>query len=246
MKKWIFLVFFMSSFGVYAEDLVNSVIPIEYANPASVQQALNPMLKPGETISVYNQSLIVHASQATLNQLNRMIYQMDNPPQQLLVSVHQGNEDWLNGPEDTINYSANGAQEQQSNQSIQVQSGSYAYISTSKNYPVISQVDVGWATGVGYQRMQADKGLLIQPELQGAKVKINIERNFAQQSPVNQENQQEQKTATTTMVPLDKWVKISQSQGSAEPSDDNTVTYHAGNSFDNQGALYIKITLVKD
>ncbi|KGP63710.1 hypothetical protein EP47_04930 [Legionella norrlandica] len=245
MLKRILLLFLITSLA-YAQDFIDKVIPINYANPIKVKEALNPLLKPGETISVYNQSLIVHVDKDTLTQMRSLIHQLDVAPKQLIVAVHQGNDEWLNSPQDSNNYSTQSGQEQENNQSVQVQSGSYAYVSTGKNYPVISQVDAGWATGVGYQRMQADKGFLIQPELQGSKVKITITRDFSQQSLVNQENQLDQKTATTTLIPLNKWVKISQSRGKLNPQENNVVTYQAGNSFDTNGSLYIKITIADE
>lgn len=245
MLKRILLLLLVSSF-VYAADFINKVIPINYADPTQIEKALTTFLKPGETISVYNKSLLVHVSPDTLTQIRTMIHQLDVAPKQLLVAIHQGNDEWLNGPQDdSVNYSANSSQEQENNQSVQVQSGSFAFVSTGKNYPVVSQVNAGWVAGVEYQRMQADKGFVIQPELAGSKVKLTIKRNFSQQSLVNQDNQLDQKTDTTTMIPLNKWVKISQARGSeSQPSD--TVSYHAGNSFNSTGSLYIKITVADD
>lgn len=227
----------------YAQTFVNTVIPINYADPVQVQKALNPMLKSGETIQVYNKNLIMHVGEDTLSQLKNIIQQLDIAPKQLIVTIHQGGDDWLNQSQDAVNYSTDSELEQQKNQSVQVESGSYAYVETGKNYPVISQVDAGWVSGVGYQRMQANKGFLIHPELQQSTIKVTIKRIFSQQDLINSGNQFDQKTGTTTVVPLNKWVKISQSQGSENPAQDDTVSYEAGDSSNENGNLYIKITI---
>lgn len=252
MTKWIYSICFLFCFNAFAQSppqgqgLISKVIPITYAQPKQVQQALEPLLKPGETISVYNNSLIVNVSDETLKQIRSIVHQLDVPPQVLLVRIHQGRADWLNQSQDSVSYSTTGGQEQTDNQSVQVQNGSYAFVSTGTNYPVISEVGVGWNTGVGYQRMQADKGFMIQPLLQGSKVKIKIVRNYAQQNLVNQENQQDQKSETTTLIPLNKWVVLSQARGPQNQASSDSVSYGAGNSADITGTLYIRVELVKN
>lgn len=246
MRTWILLFLLVLSPLGFAKDLINKVLPITYAKPAQIEAALKPLLKPGETMSVYNQSLIVHVSEDTLTQMRSLIHQLDLAPSVFIISIHQGDAQWLNEPQDSIHYSATGKQAQENNQSVQVQSGSYAYVSTGTDTPVVSQVSAGWVTGVGYDRMKSDKGFLIQPELQGSKVKITIKRMFAQQNRVNQQDQQDQQTATTTLIPLNKWVALSQSRGPENPTAKDSVSYEAGNSFDTDGTLYIKIELVKN
>lgn len=243
MKKYIILLLLFSSV-LFAEELTNKVIPLNYAKPEQIIPVLNPLLKSGERIQVYDHKLVVTASPETLTKINSMIQQLDVAPPIFLISIHQGDEGWLDNQDD-IHYSTTSGQSQADNQAVQVENDSYAFISTGTDNPVISQVDIGWVTGVGYDRMKSQKGILVKPELQGNKVKIIVKHIYSQQNPVDQQSQQVSQSETTTIVALDKWIKIAQTGGSEYQSDD-TIHYHAGKSFDTNGTLYIKVTLVNN
>lgn len=244
MIKWLVLILFVSSVA-QAQQLISKVIPVEYAQPEKLVSALNPMLQSGESISVYEHSLIVSVSPETLTKIRPLIHQLDVAPTIFLVSIHQGDANWLDGQEDAIHYGTTSGRQQADNQAVQVQNGSSAFVSTGADYPVINQVGIGWETGVGYQRMKSDKGFLILPELKGAKVALTIKRNYSQQNPTDQQSQQEQQSATTTIIPLNKWTKLVQTGGPENNSDQST-HYHAGSSFDTNGTLFIKISILKN
>lgn len=244
MKKW-FILLLLLSVSIHAQQLIDKVIPLNYAQPNELLPALNAVLQPDESIRVYKNSFIVSVSPETLTKLRNLIHQLDVAPAVFLVAIHQGKADWLDDQDDSIHYSTTNGQSQADNQSVQVENGASAFVSMGSDYPVISQVDVGWATGVGYQRMNAQKGFLIHPELQGNKVKVSIKRTYDQENPVNQNNQQEQQAATTTIIPFNKWVNISQAGGD-DYKMSNTNHYTAGKSFETNTALFIKITLVNN
>ncbi len=244
MKKWIFLLMLISA-TVFADDLISKVIPVQYIQATELQQALKPLLKGNEQLSVMNNNLIINASPETLNKIIPIIHQLDVPPVVFNVSIHQGDDQWLNNnAQDQTTYSTSSNSTQQDNQSVQVSSGQSAYVTTGANVPVVQQVGIGWfSTGVAYQRMQTEKGFVIQPQLQGQQVKLSIKRPYSQQNTVNQQTINQGMMETTTVVPLDQWVKISQLFGAENQDTDNSDTYQAGGSYEYKGAVYIKIQI---
>jgi hypothetical protein len=245
MRKKILLILMLLPYALFAQALVSKIIPIRYADPKALIAALNPILKPGESITSLDRNMVLNVSEDTLQRLRPMIHQLDVPPMVFLVSIHQGTEDWLNQASDTITYSTHGGGGQSNDQSVQVLNGASAFISTGSDYPVISQVEAGWVTGVSYGRIQTQKGMLVKPQLQGDRVKLTIQRFNNTSNAVNPQQVEMQQTATSTLIPFNQWVNISQTTGPESQSNQGNISYQAGsNGSQNKGNLYIKVTKV--
>ncbi|MGQ3891479.1 type II/III secretion system protein [Legionella sp. CNM-4043-24] len=229
-------------------DMVTKVIAIQYLQADALAKQLKPLLGPGETITSSGSSLIVNVSPNTLTRIRPVIHQLDVPPVVFNISIHQGSNDWLNqGGGSSVTYSATSNSEAANNQSVSVMSGQSAFVATGSDRPVISGVSGGWVPGVSYEQKSETQGFYIAPVMQGSRVKITIHRVRDQANATDTQQSSNQAVDTTTMVPLDTWVKLgSPNQGNndnnnAEAGD--ATTYTASNSYNNQAALYIKISV---
>lgn len=246
MKKWFILLLLLSPLS-FAQELITKTISLNYIQPAAVIKALKPMLQQGESISSLNNNLIINVTKDTLTRIRPLIHQLDVAPVTFLIAVHQGDANWLDTEQDDVSYSATSGASRADNQNVQVTSGSYALVSTGSDTPVISQVNAGWVAGVGYDRMKSQKGFLIRPELKGNKVSIHLKRMYTEPNPVNNQVQNQQEMSTSTIVPLDQWVKLAQMSGpDSNNSEDDSVSYGAGGGNEYKGTLYIKVSISKN
>lgn len=243
MKKW-YLLFSLVVGSVFAEPMITKVIELHYQNAAEVIPLIKPLLKEGEQVTGTRQTLIVKVSPDTLTTLRAVLHKLDTPPVVFEITVFQGDPDWLSTQDsDTITISTPSQINQRRRQSITVMNGESAFVSTGENQPVIRSVGLGLWTGVSFDRRLVQSGLLIEPILQGNKVKILIKRVREQTSNMNNQVFHEQKVETTMLVPLDQWVALASAQGSA-PAEPGTEVIRAGTPFAQNSTLYIKVKIL--
>lgn len=248
MKKLGFILFFFvcTAFGA---DLITKVIPLNYMSAGEAEQALNPLLSSGETISHTGSQLIVNVSPDTLTKLRSVLHQIDIPPVVFNILVHQDQANWLSTSDNNdVVYATTGTNNTSGNsQSVQVMSGASALISTGSNVPVVSSVGAGdWNSGVAYERMDVKEGFLVKPQMEGSRVKLTISRVNSRADNINAQQIDSQNVNTTTIVPLDKWVKLGssgQADLSSKPSTD--IVYSAGASYKDKATVYIKVSINK-
>lgn len=239
-----YLLFFLLAGSACAAPMITKVIDLHYQNAAQVIELVKPLLNEGEQITGSGQTLIVNVSLTTLTMLRQVLHRLDVPPVVFEVTVFQGDPDWLSTQDGyTTTISTASQTTQRRRQSITVMNGESAWVSTDESQPVIRSVGVGLWTGVTYDRHLVQNGLLIEPTLQGNKVKITIRRVRQQTSPVNNQVFDEQKVETTLLIPLDQWVALASAQGSA-PAEPGTEVIHAGNPFTQNATLYIKVRVI--
>jgi hypothetical protein len=245
MWKWVFFLFLFIT-ASFAADLITKVIPLTYIDAKTAEQALKPLLKPGESIGSSGDQLIVNVSPQTLSTVDTVLKGVDVAPVTFNVYVHQDQANWLDQDNsDNVTYGTNAQNTSANNQYVQVMSGSSAFITMGSNVPVISSVSGGiWNPGVSYQREQVNQGILVEPQLKGNEVKLKIRRINNQVDNSNSQQINNQNVDTTTMIPLDQWVKLG-STGQADNSDPDSISYNAGANYQQKGTLYIKVSVVK-
>ncbi|KTC85212.1 type II/III secretion system protein [Legionella brunensis] len=245
MKKWLLGLFFLAT-NVFAQPLMTKVIQLHYQNADTVIQLVQPLLQDGEQITGTGQTLIVKVSPKTLTQLRTILQKIDQPPVTFEITVFQGDPDWLSTQNDnTTVISTSSQQNQQRRQSVQVMNGESAFVSTGQDQPVISSVGIGWwGPGITYDRRMVQNGLLVEPVLQGQKVKLTVRRIREEDSRVSNQQFNDQQVVTTVMVPLNQWVSLASPQGDA-PADSDTQVIRAGDQFSQNSTLYIKVNIVK-
>ena len=246
MKKTLIILLFVFLAISAQADMITKVISLNYISASEAQQALKPLLQPDETMSVSGNKLILEVSSKTLTKLRTVLNQLDVLPVVFNVAVHQGDADWLNRQaQNNIVYSTHSQSMAGNNQSIQVMSGKSALISMGSNVPVVSSVGLGlWQTGASYERAPVKQGFLIQPTLQGSRIKVKIRRFMAQVNRADANEIDQQQADTTTVIPQDKWVKVG-SAGNADEEDSSSVSYTAGNTFKDNSTIYLKISVEK-
>lgn len=246
MKKWILCLFFIVTNALALPPLMTKVIQLNYQNADTVIQLVQPLLKEGEQITGTGQTLVVKVTPQTLTQLRVLLQKIDQPPVTFEITVFQGDPDWLSTQNDnTIVISTSSQQNQQRRQSVQVMNGESAFISTGQDQPVISSVGIGWwGPGITYDRRLVQNGLLVEPMLQGQKVKLTVRRVREQDSRVSNQQFDEQNVMTTVLIPLNQWVSLASPQGDA-PADSSTEVIRAGDQFSQNSTLYIKVNVVK-
>ena len=92
--------------------------------------------------------------------------------------------------------------------------------------------------------METQKGFLITPTMQGKQVQITIKRFDSSQDNANTQEINQRQTETTTRIPLNTWVKLSQSADNNASEQDNSITYEASQNFASRSTIYIKITKI--
>jgi type II secretory pathway component GspD/PulD (secretin) len=228
------------------DTLITKVIELHYVKADTLLPQLDPLLKQGETITGTGSSLVVNVSADTLSRIRPVIHQLDSPPIVFEVSIHQGNDDWLQDNADTSAvYTASSKSEDPNSQSVRVLNGAQAFVSMGNDRPVVSSVSGGgFAPGVSYQQKHESQGFYVEPVLEGQEVKIKIHRTKSQANRVNNQDSDNQDAQTTTIIPLDKWVKVSSTGAENINSQPASATYQASNSFSNDLNLYVKVKVV--
>lgn len=246
MKKLLFILLIIA-LPSFADNLLTKVIPLTYISTTTAEHAVRPLLRPGESISHSGNQLIVHASSKNISTVESVLQQLDIPPVTFNIFVHQDQADWLDQDSDDVQYGTSSQSTASDSQSVQVLSGSSAFISMGSNVPVVSSVGGGrWNRGVSYDRAQATQGIFVEPQLQGSQVRLKVRRKNDQINHTNAQEIDQQNVDTTTIIPLDKWVKLGSSglaDNSSNKSDD--VSYTAGANYPQKGTLFIKISIVK-
>lgn len=244
MRRWLVLLLFLTS-NVMAHPMITKVIELNYQNAETIVPLIQPLLQDGEQITGSGQTLIVKVSPETLTQLRTVLHKLDQSPVTFRITVFQGDPDWLSTQNDnTIVITTPSEANQRRRQSVTVMNGESAFVSTGEDQPVVSSVGVGFWTGVTYERRLVQNGLLVEPELQGQKVKLTIRRVREQNSQISNQQFDEQQVVTTVLVPLNEWVSLASAQGDA-PADSTTQVYRAGDQFAQNSTLYIKVDIVQ-
>lgn len=218
-------------------------VVLHYQNVDSVIPIVQPLLQPGETLTGKQDLLILSAEPTRAKALLPIVSQLDIPPVSFAVEIYQGDPDWLkaHNPGNVIIRTPTRNQQQQT-QSVRVNNGESAYVSTGQTVPVVQSVGIGWWNGVSYEYKNLRQGLLIKPSLQGQQVRLEIKRIRDAASDVEQDTFENQSAATTMTVPLNQWVSLASTEGFL-PTDNQTEVIRAGNNMAQSGVLYVRVRL---
>ncbi|KTC76031.1 type II/III secretion system protein [Legionella birminghamensis] len=244
MRRFIWILWFLAG-SLFAAPMVTKVIELHYQQADTVIHLIKPLLSQGEAISGSGQTLVLKVTPETLTQLRGVLHKLDQPPVTFEITVFQGDPDWLSTQNsNTISISTSSNQNQQRYQSVKVMNGESAFISTGEDQPVISNVGIGfWSAGVSYDRRLVQTGLLVEPLLQGQRVKLSVKRIREQDTQISDQSFNQQEVMTTVIVPLNEWTPLGTAQGEP-PADSNTEVIRAGTPFTQNSTLYIRVKVV--
>lgn len=218
-------------------------VVLHYQNVDSIIPIIQPLLKPGETLTGKQDLLILSAQPERAKMLLPIVSELDTQPVSFTVEIYQGDPDWLqaHNPSNVIVRTPTRNQQQQT-QAVSVANGESAYVSTGQTVPVVQSVGIGWWNGVSYEYKNLRQGLLIKPTLQGQQVRLQIKRVRDAQSDVEQDTFENQAAATTMMVPLNQWVSLASTEGFL-PANNDTQVIRAGNNMAQSGVLFVRVRL---
>lgn len=246
MKKLLVLFICCFPLAVYAlqpSGKIDKMISLQYQSADKIKQLIQPVLKPGDKVSASGQTLVVSVQPSTLTAIREIIHRLDVPPVTFKISVFQGP---ANQPPPSNNkfrhvISTQSQDQQLQYQSVRVDNGNAAFISTGSDKPYIAAVGAGWFNlGVAYQRQQVNTGFFVRPELQGSQVHLRFYRVRDNSSRVNNQEIRQQRAETTMTVPLNKWVELGSAQGQM-PTQPHTMSIQVGDPNEVNSTIYIKV-----
>jgi len=234
----------------FAQSMISKVIELNYINADRAITLLQPVLERGEKISGSQQTIVLNVKPETLTKVRSILHQIDKPPVTFQISVYQGDPNWLNSKQRNVRvYSSQSRKYRQRRQSVKVMNGESAFIATNRDVPIIQSVGIGfWQTGINLQQRRIENGILVQPVMQGSKVKLKVRRIREQQVEYQNQEFDNQQTATTMMLPVNEWVALSSAEGAKGINTNPNIarTYGAGAPYAQNSTLYIKVEVLKN
>ncbi|MFJ1268990.1 type II/III secretion system protein [Legionella lytica] len=245
MKRlWLIGLFFFVN-NVFAQELITKVIQLQYIPAEKVIKLMEPLMPEGQALSGTGQTLVTKVDAKTLTQLRTILHQIDVPPVTFNVFVYQGDPQWLSAQNDnSVTYSTQTQSQMLQSQSVRVMNGESALVTMNQEVPIVTSVGAGfYGSGVSYEQHQIKNGILVQPVLRGSQVELSVRRLREQMNPAGGQQFDNQKIDTKLMIPLNKWVSLGSPEG-AQQTDNSSRSFSAGNTFAQQSALYIKVTIM--
>jgi type II secretory pathway component GspD/PulD (secretin) len=240
MLTTLLLFLLLSSHVSFAAETVMEIIPLYNRPAAELHPIISPMLEQSERMIANGSKLIVKATPKRLNELRRLIKQLDARLNNLAITVLQSRTKTARG----LNASANirlqtkhspsklsghiggrfaqteGFNNSDSTQVVRTLEGQAATIRTGKVYPVqnISIYDSGYgqpSVSSNTQFIEATTGFIVTPRLTGNQVTLQI---TPWSDNLNNRGSFDSHGANTTLrINLAEWVEIGgvdeQSQG---------------------------------
>ncbi|MFT4059000.1 MAG: type II/III secretion system protein [Legionella sp.] len=244
MKRVLLIGLLFIATQVFSQPMITKMIQLHYISAEQAIKIMQPLMQSGEKLSGTGQTLIAKVSEQTLTQMRTVLHQVDVPPVTFNISVYQGDPQWLSTQNDgSVNYSTQTQSQMLQSQSVQVMNGDSALVAMNQEVPIVTSVGAGYFSGISYQQHQIRNGILVHPVLRGSQVQLNVRHLREQANPAGGQQFDNQKIDTTVMVPLNKWVSLGNPEG-AQTTDNSSTYYNAGNTFAQQSALYIKVTIV--
>lgn len=216
--------------GVALAEL--AFIPLRHSTPESLIPIVQPFLEPGETIIAGRNELIVHASKASLQTVQRIVDQYDQAARRLMIYVRadesssrhnrgiDGQVQAQIGPNSSSTtiqgqahiYDNRLHRNQNNEQFIQVLDGHPAYISYGTSTPttglIIQSTPRSFTLSQDTQYHDDTQGFVVTPRLVGDEVLLEI-RQWADQVSQRSDGVHSVSGATSTIrAPLNSWVTL--------------------------------------
>ncbi len=264
MLKIIFLPFLLFSISSIANATVMEIIPLYHRTAEDIKPILIPLLEGSEQVIANNSSLIIKATPARLEELKRLINNLDTPLNNLTITVIQSKTKTA----EQLNASANirlytnrhntsklsgqirgrfaqteGLNQSDSTQVINTLEGRSATIKTGVTYPV-QNINIT-NSGYGYpsissntQLIETSTGFIVTPRLSGDQVTLEI---TPWSDHLNNRGSIDSHGANTTIrVRLGEWVEIGGISENSQTTINGTLS-HAYSTANNNLRLLIKV-----
>jgi len=253
-----------------AEDSIE-VIQLKGRTAEEMIPIIRPLMKQNEALSGRGYSLIIRASQDTLQSIRQIIAQLDRPPKRLMISVRRGNSNSVKRNE----FSASGTiksgnaeirlndrqryegqaklriienQRENDNNSIQrINSieGRQSFIQSGTLVPTGQrQTDRFGNVTDSVQYRNASTGFYVLPRVNDNKVTLEISTNSVSINQRGQQSFNTQQAQTSLTGEVGKWMAIG---GISQQSSTkrNGILYSTKRSAQQDSQIYIKVDVIK-
>lgn len=232
------------------------VIPLHNRPAEEIIPLLQPLLGPEDAISGQGGTLIVRASPATLQTLQRLLGELDRTPRNLLISVRSSADDLREGsaaggriqvgPGGVAIQGSAGARElstgRGATQQIRVLEGMPAMLrvgeETTRTEPVVVPYPGGYAVVPATTTRSTGRWLRVVPRLRGQQVVLDIQPEEAHPDPERPRSLDVQRLSTQVSVPLGQWVPL----GGVESVESRSTGWGTG-SRSQTSAVWVKVEL---
>ena len=258
MKKiWLLLALLVLSTAASARQVVE-VIPLQSQLPQNIIPVIRPLLGPDGALNSMNNQLILKVDESQLQEIKRLIRQLDRPPQRLLieVSVESGGQEQQSG------YDVKGRISTEGNSRARVkikdyrtrnQNDSSQIIHATEGYPALisyghivpyHEYDIDVYPGYVRQRqytsfMDATSGFYVIPRLNGNQVSLEIQ----QQSNRYRANGVLGVQETNTFVggQLGEWIRLG-GIGQAANRQGDGILHRSTSNMNRDRQIYVRVT----
>lgn len=251
-----------------AATLQVHTLQLQYQRAAEIIPLVQPFLPEHGVITGEGQELMIRTTPANLQEIEKLVRQLDTPLRQLQITVSvnppgpqqnlprnpatadvpaaDGERPAPAGASGVIRqYRTEGRQLAPGMQTIQVLEKNWAMIKTGQAVPVVSRTrnpDGTVTETITYQ--QLNQGLRLRPELVGDKVILEVQPFYEAESRSGGGRQVYFKAATTVQARLGQWLALASSSGRLLASEQITQkSYRTQRHHETDTALYIRIDL---
>lgn len=188
---------------------VVEIVRLQYRSPDIIRSALTPYLDERGAISQIDHNLIISTSRANLNELERLIDQLDVPPKQLLIRVD------FNYPEQS-NQVADDAQLDDANtlrpeftvQSMLVTEGEFSYFNRFQDSAQVAADFASYAEALAQDRQLLEQSIALKAEINGELATLEFAVSMLPMTTESDDTQRQ--SLNSVLVNLNQWIPLQQ------------------------------------
>ncbi len=229
------------------------VIPLRYKTADQLIPSIKPFLSPGSVIEGNGSKLIVKTNPQNLNEVNRLVQQLDRPPIMFLVTVRrEGGNDNIALTEKPVKViSTNNRMTRPLKQQVKVLEGKRVFIGSGQTFPVrdYNYGYYGYPNGGQVTYTTVESGFYLTSRLSGSNALVDIKwafQSLENNQPIAKEfsSINNEAVSTNMMVPLGEWTKIS-NQSERVFHEQGTKVYDTNDLKHPASTVYIKVDIAR-
>jgi len=220
-------------------------LQLHYRTANEVIPVIQPFVDKGGVVSGQNFTLIIKSTPDNIAQIKQMLTTLDKAPQQMRVSVRQGEVKQGYHEKGVVNtkvYSTGLRADDHGTQQVMVADGQTAFISIGLSVPTVQVYQNNIAqTSLTYDYKNVASGYYVTPRLlPDEKVRLNIARKNDSLAPSGNHAIKTQSLETQVTIPTGQWVNIS-SVGRQQQSNGRDIIVTTGSRRSQQNDVFIKV-----
>lgn len=235
-----FVLLLLSSAQAYADEPTAKVIKLRYQTAEQLMPLLRDAMGDRMHIVGRGDTLIVRGNVRELQELRRLLRQIDKLPASLKITVKRAQEGLSTRQADV--YRTEQQQEEANVQSVTVLSGHVAFVSLTKTRMVVESVynnGDGLGSGADLAPQERRTGLYVQARLVGNEVILKVTTEKENLSRFGLSDLRSSELITTITAPLGQWVKLGGSTHEAQHREQSRVYRTEDSAL--QNTVYVRV-----